>query len=536
MSEEEQSANDAVVSESPVEAGDGHLSPVETPAGRRHANPLRSRLGNMRLGRAAPVLYGIMILLFAIGYVFAHQRASFSLPIPWPDESLFLWQSASIEQSNTLIAPQLDPDHAVLWMPPAYTILTGLLFKVTGFSLALARACSLLLMLATFVVLVLLTRRYVHPIFSLLFCGLFLLSSHAVVAGNVARMEPLLLFVVCLGFLLMQRGKDWKGLALLLSASLIHLNGLYFLAGGVALFFLSGRFRHRKLTRADAAILVLVAALWIAYAISVGLHWQEFVQGMSFQFGRKAERGFLKAFLTEQNMLFWLVMALCLAYSLREKLDAAYLLALGAPAALVSEVGQEMWYYILDSVAYLSLSIVVLAIARDLAAKMTSRSRLIRQAVVPVTTVLLLAGLRAGDWIPSPIHYPSDLRWLGMWMPRAVPYLQDSDTEQVRALLDSLPPQAPLLQVRFFPRADALFFHDMDGKQFRASQRVPYLPVLPPDVYIIHLSRYLPTWWSEVIAQELQAAGIDPESDADVLVQRDGTEIWYYRVVQPERP
>jgi hypothetical protein len=535
MSEEEQSANDAVMSKPPAGAGDGHLSPVETPAGRRHGKSLRSRLGNVRLGRAAPVVYGILILLFAIGYVFAHQRASFSVPIPWPDESLFLWQSVSIQQSNTLVAPQLNPDHAILWQPPAYTLLTGLLFKATGFSLALARTLSLLLMIATFVVLWLMTRRYGYPILSLLLCGFFLLSSHFVVTGNTARMEPLLLLVVCLGFLLMQKGKDWRGLALLLSAPLIHLNGLYFLAGGVALFFLSGRFRHRKLTRADASGLILVAVAWLAYAVCVGLHWQEFVQGMSFQFGRKAQRDIVKAFLTEQNMLFWLVVALCLAYSLREKLEAASLLALGAPAALVYKLGQEMWYYIFDSISFLTLSIVVLAVARDLATKMPSRTRLIRYAIVPVTMLLLLAWLWAGGRIPSPIHYPSNLTWLGMTMPReGVPYLQDSDMGQVRALLDSLRPQDPPMQVRFFPRADALFFHDMDGEQIRFSQPIFYSTA--PDVYVIHLSRYLPKWWSEVIAQELQAAGIDPESDADVLVQRDDTEIWYYRVVQPERP
>jgi 4-amino-4-deoxy-L-arabinose transferase-like glycosyltransferase len=508
------------------------------PAGNDSRGSRHVRLGGGRARRAvcATLPSVILILLFVMGYVLVHRRASFSLPVPWPDESLFLWQSVSIQQSNTLVAPQLDPDHAILWMPPAYTILTGLLFKVTGFSLALARTCSLLLMVATFVVLVLLTRRYGHPVLSLLFCGLFLLSSHAVVAGNVARMEPLLLFVVCLGFLLMQRGEDWKGLALLMSAPLIHLNGLYFLAGGVALFLLSGRFKLRKLTRTDAAILVLVAVVWLAYAISVGLHWKEFVHGMSFQFARKAERGLLKAFLTEQNMLFWLVMALCLAYSLKEKLDAAFLLALGAPAALVSKVGQEMWYYIFDSVAFLCLCIVVLAVASDLAAKMTSRSRPIRQAIVPVTTVLLLGWLRAGDWIPSPIHYPSNLTWLGMWMPDAIPYLQDSDVEQVRALLNALPTPDPPIHVQFFPRADALFFYDMDGAQIRFLQPAPSSTAPAPDVFIIHLSRYLPGWWSETVAQEFRAAGIDRESNAGVLYQRDDTEVWYYRIVQAEKP
>ena len=536
MSEEEQSANDAVMSEPPVGAGDGYLSPVETPAGRRRGNSLRSRLGNMRLGRAAPVLSGILILSFAFGYFSAHRRASFSLPIPWPDESLFLWQSVSIQQSNTLVAPQLNPDHAILWQPPAYTLLTGLLFKVTGFSLALARTLSLLLMIATFVLLVLLTRRYGYPILSILFCGMFLLSSDFVVAGNVARMEPLLLFVVCLGFLLMQRGEDWKGLALLLSAPLIHLNGLYFLVGGVAFLLLSGRFRQRKLTRADAAILASVSVLWLALAISAGFHWQEFIQGMTFQFERKAERDLLKAFLTEQNMLFWLVAALCLAYSLRERLDAGFLLALGAPAALVYKVGQEMWYSIFDSVAFLSLSIVVLAVARDLAARMAGRSSLIRYAFVPVTALLLIAWLRAGDRIPSPVQYPSNLRWLGMWMPRAVPYLEDSDMEQVRALLNSLHTQDPPILVQLFPRADALFFHDMDGAQIRFVQPVLDSTAPAPEVFIIHLSRYLPGWWSEVVAHEFEAAGIGPESKMEVWHQRDDTEIWYYRIRQPGLP
>ena len=84
------------------------------------------------------ILYACLFTIIIV-YILLNNLAGYTFPIPWADEGIFLWQSISIQENNTLIAPQLNPTRPLLLMPPGYMIFTGVLFKLIGFSLNAAR-------------------------------------------------------------------------------------------------------------------------------------------------------------------------------------------------------------------------------------------------------------------------------------------------------------------------------------------------------------------------------------------------------------
>ena len=116
------------------------------------------------------ILYACLFTIIIV-YILLNNLAGYTFPIPWADEGIFLWQSISIQENNTLIAPQLNPTRPLLLMPPGYMIFTGVLFKLIGFSLNAARNISLVLMIGVVIQIVLLTRKYSLKFITLLFIG-----------------------------------------------------------------------------------------------------------------------------------------------------------------------------------------------------------------------------------------------------------------------------------------------------------------------------------------------------------------------------
>ena len=197
----------------------------------------------------AAVLRWAVVLAAAVVYLWLHAVASLTFPIPWPDEASFMWPAIALERTGSLFAPQLNPERDVLWMPPGYMVVSGLLFKVFGFSLSFARALSCAYLLASFVLLVRLTGRLrLAPMWPPL-CAAFLLSQHWVFAGNVARMEALVVLMACGGFLLLAQRRLTSGALLLGLTPLVHPNGLSLLricSHRVAPFLLIARFYNRR--------------------------------------------------------------------------------------------------------------------------------------------------------------------------------------------------------------------------------------------------------------------------------------------------
>src|SRR5262249_23000662 len=222
------------------------------------------------------LVYGSCVLFFVIQYVRVHQLAAYNFPVPWPDESDILWRAIAFAKHGTLHPPQLffGPHYNRV---PGYMLFMGALFYLAGCSLHFARLVSCALVVASFLLLAWMTARCRFPLLSLVILGVFLLSKPFVVTGNIGRMEPLLLFVACFGFVLLQHRYDLAAFAVILMGPLIHPNGMYFVvACGLYLLVVRlARAEGRRLSRREAGFLLLAVAVWCAYSLYVGLHWYE---------------------------------------------------------------------------------------------------------------------------------------------------------------------------------------------------------------------------------------------------------------------
>lgn len=522
----------------------GSLTPTDRPGA--HRPPVGAAVGQVEASASYRVRTGLGTLLYAgclvffiIEYLRVHQFAAYTFPVPWPDESQFLWPAIAFAKTGSLYAPQIDASRTLFNHPFGYMIFIGSLFKIFGCSLNFARAVSLLLVTASFVLLARMTANYPFRMVSLLLIGLFLLSKLFVVVGNISRMEPLLLFAACLGFSLLQRRKGWRGLAVLSASPLIHPNGVYFLASGTAYWFVAERFRFRdqRLRKGDAAWLLAGVALWSAYAIYAGTHWQDFQQDMRFEFSHKFGRDIYGQLVTASNGLLMLVSLLCCSYGVKRKLSVVFLLALGLPAWLAFGVGHEMWYQMFSYVFYALFSIVVCHVGCDVAARIGHRIGIpiARPIQCAVTIVIIALTLVAWNYREGRLEqlstYPWNLQWGQMRVRRDVAYVTESDLSAVRTFLDSLRSPTRTTHVRFYPEADSLLFADQEGDGLQFSQ--PFYGGGAPDVCVVHTSRALPGWMLQRAQQELRGAGGCSSTEAHMLQQRDGTEAWFYRRPNP---
>src|SRR5258706_4881536 len=161
-------------------------------------------------------VYVLITVLFIAIYIKVHLIASFSFPVPWTDEAYFLWQAVAFQQHSTLYAPELNPYRCLYGHTPGHMIVSGLLFKIIGFSLSNARSISLVLVALTFVLLSRIWKMHGYPFFVLILSGMFLLNKYFIVLGNVSRPEALLVFLIALSLYLFQKDVVYKGLTILL--------------------------------------------------------------------------------------------------------------------------------------------------------------------------------------------------------------------------------------------------------------------------------------------------------------------------------
>src|SRR4051812_31228006 len=72
----------------------------------------------------------LLMGIFVVIHIFLHLKASFSFPIPWADEAAFYFPALCFMESNSLLSPHLNEARPLFWMPPAYSVFLGSLFKI----------------------------------------------------------------------------------------------------------------------------------------------------------------------------------------------------------------------------------------------------------------------------------------------------------------------------------------------------------------------------------------------------------------------
>jgi hypothetical protein len=476
------------------------------------------------------VPYYLVMLVFISITVLVHLAAGFTFPVPWPDEAVFVQQAASFQQHNSLFSLNLSDSRHILWMPPGYMVVLGILFKVFGSSLFVARFFSLLLIIATFVLLVWLLREHPARFHFLFLTGFIYLNRFFIVTANIARMEPLLILGIIVAIVLFCNRRSVTALTVLLALPLVHPNGFYFLCAGIAFIVVQWFYLKEGITfsNRDKVVLGIVLVLIAGYLVYAAIHWSDFLRDMNFQLARKGKRNLAAPFRTYGSLAFLCVNLIAVVVALVRKEGNLVLFGLFACAFwFVNKIGQEMWYLVFDSIAYLLLSIVLIQLLNPA-----------RKTII--YTVLILLSLYVGievEMVERLRGYPYSLVWYGMRFPAQVEYFNKDDKERIKNLLMSHQRGNEPLRAMIYPNADALFLQDLEGKVLKSIYVAKDTTVFPEqehDLYLVHISRYSPVGWDwSFLPWVLEDAKIDTSDKKSLLFERDGTEQWYYHFVQP---
>lgn len=461
-----------------------------------------------------------------LAHVLINRQAGLSFPTPWPDEAHFLWQANGISINNTLFAPELNTERTIMWMPPGYMFLTGLLFKITGTSLESARFLSLIAMIFFFVLLVQFLAGFGHRWYTLVLASLFFLNAQFIACGNVARMEALLLLAVISAFLLIQRERYNIGLAILGLSPLLHFNGFFFLLGGLAyiLYLVPIKEWTRLFNRKLLMTALIVLAGWISYALIIHANWESFVQDMSYQFSRKSERDFWSFISGAQYLTAFAIIAIGGIFAYFKRIRAFELLFLAVPSIIIWPIGHELWYEVIDHLGFFLISIFAIHAGMHFLNenKFIVHKRL-KSSLFAVLAVGILLWLILSQRIDEVFDYSDRAELLSMKVVPEVPYLMVDDQNRLSGLLSSLSRKSGGLSVEFQPDADAFSFIEL--KKAGVKFVCPLFQKREADILVLHLSINLPPL--DIFGKQgLARLGLTGDIEKHAWYKRDSTEMW----------
>jgi hypothetical protein len=132
------------------------------------------------------------LLAAACAIIFVRAALGFQFPVPWPDETGFVAPAFDFARTGSFFDPGMNPDRVVMWMPPGYMVALAALFRLFGYSYALARwfsAVSAIVALAITSWLAWNSTRGWPRVAAALAIGLAFTSPYLLIDSNLARME-----------------------------------------------------------------------------------------------------------------------------------------------------------------------------------------------------------------------------------------------------------------------------------------------------------------------------------------------------------
>jgi hypothetical protein len=479
----------------------------------------------------------VFFLAMLVAFVVRERRLGLTFPISWPDEGSFLWPALAFRDRGDFFAPELHPSREILWMPPGFMVLEGMIFRVVPFSLEAARTVSACLVAATFAFLFAIVWRSRARIAHLLVLGVFLTCPIVCLVGNVARMEALVLFLVAAGFWLLDRGRV-AGLAVLALAPLVHPNGLFLAVSGVAYFTVMQR-RHAVARASDWAVVAGVAFAWVAYGSHVARHFDDFRTDIGAQLLFKAYvsggPGGVLGRMLEPVVLGSAIGLAIAVWTLRRSGSRVSCLAWLASALLVQTALTAGWLYeVYAAFAALLVSMLVVeAVGAPLDASGTAprfRTGILAAACVAVLLVDV-AGVLPSKFLARSIEGSALARPAG-----SPAYFTANDRAAVADYLKRMRAARPLTYVQFVPDAEGLDFESLRSNRLRYLQ--PTAHQFRPDVVILHESTWLPEGLRGFeFLNAIQIHAGQPPPAVTTIRARDGTERWTaYQWKMPGEP
>ncbi len=293
----------------------------------------------------------LLIVLNALGMNF---------PMPWEDESDFVFQSIAFANDNTLFTNTLSDNRIIMWMQPGYMIFLGLIFKLFGYSFELARAVSWMLYIGAYIILALLVKKHLN-IAGLIALSLTFLLPAGLAVANVARMESSILFLSSVSLYFLMQKRFISSFAIIILGVLFHFNMLYFMIALAGIFIYDFKYANDKkisqialFSKFDFILLAISLSLLLMYLIFVYFNIDSYIHDMTYQFGRKFHR--VPFYYSYKKLSITVFISLLSVYMFFKHQRTHLLFSLYALCAvLVVMIGQEGWYLIFE---YIGIALV----------------------------------------------------------------------------------------------------------------------------------------------------------------------------------
>jgi hypothetical protein len=268
-----------------------------------------------------------------------------SYPVPWDDESAFLLQAIAFSENGTLFSENLNSNREILWMPPGYMIIVGLLYYFFGISLSIARDFSLFLYISIYLIIVIsIIKHYKYSYFVYIIILMYLMNPSSIIISNIARMDVLIAFCSVLIFHNLLRNNIIIAIAIALISITIHFNGIYFLIPIVIIFFYNSFYYEKCTTNIiNYVIFILCIGLFLLYLLYVFKNFEYFLNDMNYQFSRKLGRD--NPFTSIYNLIYMglILILMIISVSIKRKISVVAI-AFSLAYLLLWIVGGEMWY------------------------------------------------------------------------------------------------------------------------------------------------------------------------------------------------
>jgi hypothetical protein len=466
----------------------------------------------------------VLVLLVLSVFLAERARLGLSFPVPWADEGSFLFPALGFRDHWSFFAPEINPERHVMWMPPGFMVIQGLVFKVVHFSLDRARSLSALWLACAFACVAGIFRKYRTAAALPLLFLVFLLSPIFHVVGNTARMEALVLFISSAAFLLMSEGRA-VGIALLVAGPLVHPNAIFPAVVGIPYFLFLRRNLGRP-TRVEWAAFGAAALSWALYGLYVARHFPGFREDMINQLRFKTlitlEDGgpFVRMFFAP---VLGPALALAGAAVVGRRFSAPTgpILALGAAFVLQTMIASGWLYEVYIGFGTLLAAIVVIETAA-VGLEKSALSAASRRACVALA--FLVTGAVAFVAARSSFEERSLTRAVVRRPGVQPPYYTMEDVDHVGQYLQKLSRERGDISIQFIPDGEGLVFEGIRSPALRFVQQTFYIGGF--NVAVIHDSVWVPGYVHDLEYLNVSSLHHFVPPKVTLLRLRDESERW----------
>lgn len=307
----------------------------------------------MRVGwyEAFALLAGLTIFTLAWA-----NRLTF--PFPWNDEARFYLPALWLVNHGTFTPSTVNAPQGIFWVPDGFTVFLGLVLRLFGQSIQVARAACECLIAAGVVLFALEFRRLSGSKTAGALATLLVLTPPVVFSANMVRMEALIFLLIAVALLLHRKGYVLGVSALLFGSLLFHpalgLAAIAYAALSYALRRREGG--SRRFHALEWLLLAAVLVCWLLEGWHIAHHLDLFRAHMTYQIGQKRMRGSLIARLIKpQGIILFLCCAATTAIIIRQRVwerleahrgflgTAAIVLGVQTYAVLASELNYDIY-------------------------------------------------------------------------------------------------------------------------------------------------------------------------------------------------